>query len=77
MSMAKSSRARGPNRGGCGGGYERTDPDYDDKRLARLKRDYAECPPEWREQFLAGLTRFEADAVARSFKDADKRKAKR
>jgi len=38
------------------GQYERTDPDYDDKRLAQLAKDYAACPKEWRDTFLAGLS---------------------
>jgi hypothetical protein len=37
------------------GQYERTDPDYNDKRLAQLAKDYKECPKEWRDTFLAGL----------------------
>ena len=61
--VGKPSRARGGNRGGCGGGYEATDPDYDDKRMARLKREYAALGPEWREVFLDGLSRFEQDVV--------------
>ena len=57
--LARPGRARGANRGGCGGGYEPTDPDYDDKKLARLKREYATLATEWRETFLAGLSRWE------------------
>lgn len=37
------------------GQYERTDPDYNDKRLAQLWKDYHECPKEWRNIFLVGL----------------------
>lgn len=42
MKIKGSSRARGSNRGGCGGGggYEQLDPDFDIKRLARIKEDY-------------------------------------
>lgn len=36
--------------------YERTDPDYEDKRLAQLAKDYAECPKEWQGEFLVGLS---------------------
>lgn len=61
MSLAKSQRARGGNRGGCGGGYEATDPDYEDKKLKRLREDYLALAPEWRSTFLAGLSRFEQD----------------
>ena len=61
--MQSSSRARGSNRGGCGGGFELTDPDYESKKLARLKADYESCPPEWREAFTKGLSRFEVKVV--------------
>lgn len=65
MSVPKSGRARGPNRGGCGGGYEPTDPDYEAKKLARLKREYAALEPRWRETFLAGLSRWEREQVTK------------
>ena len=61
--VGKPGRARGGNRGGTGGGYERTDPDYSHKRLARLKAEYADVEEEWRGTFLGGLTRFEQDFV--------------
>ena len=61
--MKSSSRARGSNRGGCGGGFEQTDPDFETKKLAKLKADYAACPEEWRETFIGGLSRFEAKVV--------------
>ena len=61
--MQNSSRARGSNRGGCGGGYEPTDPDFDTKKLAKLKADFAACPEQWRATFLGGLSRFEAKVV--------------
>jgi len=35
--LRHSERARGQNQGGCGGGYEPTDPDYDEKRLRQLR----------------------------------------
>ena len=63
MKISSSHRARGSNRGGCGGGYEVTDPDYADKRLLQLRRDYLACPPEWRECFTRGLSRFELNFV--------------
>lgn len=59
MKVAKTSRARGGNRGGCGGGYERTDPDYESKRLRKLRADYLATHPNWRGVFLEGLSRFE------------------
>jgi hypothetical protein len=63
MSMSKSSRARGSNRGGCGGGFERTNPDYDSEKLRRLRADYDALEPRWRDVFLAGLSRFEREMV--------------
>lgn len=35
--------------------YERTDPDYQDKIMSKLVKDYRACPKEWREAFMAGL----------------------
>jgi len=62
-SVPRAGRARGANRGGCGGGYEATDPDYNDKRLASLRREYKALEPQWRTVFLSGLSRFEQDVV--------------
>ena len=69
MKVARPSRARGGNRGGCGGGYEPTDPDYEDKRLAALRREYRDCPEQWRAVFLTGLSRFEQDYLTKRKRD--------
>ncbi len=61
--MNESRRARGSNRGGCGGGYEQTDPDYEEKKLKRLKQEYLDMDPMWRSTFLASLSRFEQNYV--------------
>ena len=45
------------------GSYERTDPDYDEKRLARLANDYKECPKEWRSAFIDGLPNSDIKAL--------------
>jgi hypothetical protein len=45
------------------GQYERTDPDYEDKRLAQLAQDYQKCPKEWRGVFLAGLSAADVKAL--------------
>lgn len=63
MKLKASKRAFGNNGGASGGGWEPTDPDYEHKRLARLKRDYLEMSDEWRDCFLGGLNRFERDWV--------------
>ena len=36
-----------------------TDPDYNDKRITQLRKDYAECPKEWKACFLNGLSKRE------------------
>lgn len=36
--------------------FERTDPDYMDKRMSKLVADYQSCPKEWKGVFLAGLS---------------------
>lgn len=51
----QSSRARGANRGGVGGGYEQTDPDFNLKRIARMRAEYDSLTPAWRETYLRGL----------------------
>ena len=56
-------RARGPNRGGVGGGYERTDPDYEAHKLQRNTAEYLALEPQWRATFLRGLSRFEREQV--------------
>lgn len=53
--MPRTSRARGGNRGGCGGGYEQTDPDYNDTQGAKIAADFRKCPANWKETFLVGL----------------------
>jgi hypothetical protein len=65
MKIKPPTRARGGNRGGCGGGYEICDPDYVDKRLAALRREYRECPEQWRACFLTGLSKFEQDHLTK------------
>lgn len=35
---------------------ERTDPDWEDHRIEMMRREYQECPPEWRQQYLNGLS---------------------
>jgi hypothetical protein len=63
MSMGNSSRARGSNRGGTGGGYERTEMDYYLKKIQRLRAEYDALAPEWRQIFLDGLPRLDAALV--------------
>ena len=59
----RSSRARGANRGGVGGGYERTDPDYDLKRIQRMRAEYDSLEGSWRETYLRGLSKEDARRV--------------
>lgn len=65
MKFKASSRARGGNRGGGGGGYEITDPDWDRKRLVRLRAEYDSLEGHWRETYLAGLSAEDKRAVLR------------
>jgi hypothetical protein len=61
--IASSSRARGGNRGGIGGGYEATNPEYNSDKLRRLRADYDAMAPEWRQTFLDGLSPWERKFV--------------
>lgn len=58
-----TSRARGSNRGGTGGGYERTNPEYDGDKLRRLRAEYDAMEPQWRSIFLDGLSKYERAVV--------------
>jgi hypothetical protein len=62
-SQPPRKRAFSPNRGGSGSGYEQTNPDFEDHKLARLKADYAICPPQFKKLFLDGLSRFERNKL--------------
>ena len=59
----QSSRARGANRGGTGGGYEQLDPDWDIKRIRRLRAEYDSLTPGWQETYLRGLSESDKRAV--------------
>ena len=61
--ISNSSRARGPNRGGTGGGYEQTDPDWDRKRIQRLRAEYDSLDQGWRATYLRGLGEADKRAV--------------
>lgn len=50
------------------GKHERTDPDYEEKRIAKLVKDYHECPDEWVNVFLDGLTSYDRKAIRGFFK---------
>ena len=58
-SQPPRKRAFSPNRGGSGGGFEQTNPDYEALKLQRLKADYAACPPQFKQLFLDGLSHWE------------------
>jgi hypothetical protein len=62
--VTKSQRARGSNRGGCGGGYEQTSDTYDSDRLREMRQAYLSLDPKWRGVMLQGLSRFEREVVA-------------
>jgi len=67
MRVKSSSRARGSNRGGCGGnGYERTDPDFEVKRVQRIHADYLALDGLWREQFIRSLPKADQFALDRA-----------
>lgn len=53
--LQHSNRARGGNRGGVGGGYEQTDPDWESKRIKRLRAEYDSLDTAWRETYLKSL----------------------
>ena len=68
MKVTKSHRARGGCRGGIGGGYERTDPDYLQKRLRQMCAEYNSLEPQWRKAYLDGLDRTDKWMLLRQLK---------
>ena len=63
MSMGNSIRARGSNRGGAGGGYERTEENYFGNKIRKLRAEYDALAPEWRQIFLDDLPKWDAALV--------------
>jgi hypothetical protein len=59
MAIGNSGRARGGNRGGCGGGYEPTDPDWDSTRIRTLRAEYDSLEQCHRESYLKSLSKFD------------------
>ena len=59
MSISTSQRARGSNRGGCGGGYEQTDPEWDNTRAKTLRAEYDSLDKKYREMYLKGLNKYD------------------
>ena len=57
MSIGKPSRARGSSRGGCGGGYEPLDPDFDIKRMQRMRTEYDSLDDHWKHEYLNTLSK--------------------
>jgi len=54
MSTGKSKRIQPPGCG-MGNGYEQTDPDYEAKRIARMRAELKALDPKWRQVYLNGL----------------------
>jgi hypothetical protein len=73
MRRFQSKRAGnvGGHRGGLGGGYERTDPDYERKRLRRMAAEYSSLDEHWRKTYLGGLSDTDRRALTRFLKGED------
>lgn len=63
MPLKPSNRATGSNRGGIGGGYEPTDPDYDKHRIERMRAEYDSLPAAWKSTYLKGLSKLDQRLV--------------
>jgi hypothetical protein len=55
MRLGRTKRISSPC-GGIGHGYELTDPDYVDKRIARMRAEYYSLEPKWRAEYLKGVS---------------------
>ena len=63
MKLCKPQRCYPTEHLESGSKFDQTDPDYEDHRLQRMRTEYLSLPPEWRDQYLAGLSKKEAEAV--------------
>lgn len=59
----QSSRARGANRGGTGGGFEPCDPDFAIKRIQRMRAEYDSLTPAWQRTYLRSLDEADKRAI--------------
>ena len=63
MKLQKSQLCYPTEHLASGSQMDRTDPDYEDHRLERMRAEYRSLPPEWRSTYLAGLCKKDAEAV--------------
>ena len=63
MKMHKSGRCYPAEHTASGSQFERTDPDYQDHRLQRMRAEYRSLPRSWRAAYLAGLRKKDANAL--------------
>jgi len=63
MKLQKSQRCYPTEHLASGSKMDRTDPDYEDHRLQRMRAEYRSLPPEWRVTYLVGLCKKDAEAV--------------
>ena len=63
MKLPKSKRSYPTEHLESGSKFDQTDPDYDDHRIQRMRAEYRSLPPEWRDQYLTGLCKHDAEAV--------------
>ncbi len=63
MNLPKSQRSYPTEHLASGSQFEKTDPDYEDHRLQRLRAEYHSLDPQWRPLYLAGLSKKDAEAV--------------
>ena len=63
MKMCKPQRCYPTEHLESGSKFDQTDPDYDDHRIQRMRAEYRSLPLEWRDQYLAGLSKKDAEEV--------------
>jgi len=63
MKLCKPQRCYPTEHLASGSKVAPTDPDYDDHRLQRMRAEYRSLSPEWRDLYLAGLCKKDAEAV--------------
>lgn len=63
MKLQKSKLCYPTEHLASGSQFERTNPDYEDHRLQRMRAEYRSLSPQWREMYLAGLGKKDAEAI--------------
>ena len=63
MNLPKSQRSCPAEQLAPGSKFDPTDPDYEDHRIQRMRAEYRSLASEWRDVYLAGLSKKDVEAL--------------